>query len=168
MSAAVRKNKYNVRDSFKLQRTEVESTNHCCVPHCSASGLYNSHLSFHRFPKNTSLRARWLHKIRRAGFSVTPHTKVCSRHFQDNEINTTAKGRRVLAAGSVPSLFEWNNYTTKSRAGVWERRSRPPSPEPDSAGPVEDIEHPVMTLYLGLFIVLASSPSGPKCQRRMF
>lgn len=144
MSAAVRKNKYNVRDSFKLQRTEVESTNHCCVPHCSASGLYNSHLSFHRFPKNTSLRARWLHKIRRAGFSVTPHTKVCSRHFQDNEINTTAKGRRVLAAGSVPSLFEWNNYTTKSRAGVWERRSRPPSPEPDSAGPVEDIEHPVM------------------------
>ncbi len=144
MSAAVRKKKYNVRDSFKLQRTEVESTNHCCVPHCSASGLYNSHLSFHRFPKNTSLRARWLHKIRRAGFSVTPHTKVCSRHFQDNEINTTAKGRRVLAAGSVPSLFEWNNYTTKSRAGVWERRSRPPSPEPDSAGPVEYIEHPVM------------------------
>ncbi len=49
MSAAVRKKKYNVRDSFKLQRTEVESTNHCCVPHCSASGLYNSHLSFHRF-----------------------------------------------------------------------------------------------------------------------
>uniref|UniRef100_A0A671L5J2 THAP domain-containing protein 1 n=1 Tax=Sinocyclocheilus anshuiensis TaxID=1608454 RepID=A0A671L5J2_9TELE len=99
---------------------------------------------FHRFPKKTSLRARWLHKIRRAGFSVTPHTKVCSRHFQDNEIHTTAKGRRVLAAGSVPSLFEWNSYTTKSWAGVWERRSRPPSPGPDSAGPVEDIGHPVM------------------------
>ncbi len=137
MSAAVRKKKYNMRDSFKLQRTEVESTNHYFVPLCSASGLYNSHLSFHRFPKNTSLRA--LHKIRRAGFST--HTKICSQHFQDNEINTTAKGRRVSAAGSVPSLFEWKNYTTKSRAGVWEnvdldRQVR------------KDIEHPVMVLMV--------------------
>ncbi len=121
--------------SFRELRLNLQIT----AEHCSASGLYNSHLSFHRFPKNTNLRAWWLHKIRRAGFSVTPHTKVCSRHFQDNEINTTAKGRRVLAAGSVSSLFEW-----KSQAGVWECRSRPPSPEPDSAGPVEDIEHPIM------------------------
>ena len=32
----------------------------------------------------------------------------------------------------------------KSRAGVWERRSRPPSPEPDPSEPEEDIEQPVM------------------------
>ncbi len=119
MSAAVRKNKYNVRDSFKLQRTEVESTNHCCVPHCSASGLYNSHLSFHRFPKNTSLRARWLHKIRRAGFSVTPHTKVCSRHFQDNEINTTAKGRRVFSSRLCSIVIRVEITTLRSHGPVF-------------------------------------------------
>ncbi|XDV16294.1 hypothetical protein PO909_016075 [Leuciscus waleckii] len=59
-------------------------------------------------------------------------------------VHTTAKGRWVLAEGCVPSLFEWNNYTKVSRAGVWERRSRPPSPEPDLPGPDEDIEQPVM------------------------
>ena len=75
---------------------------------------------------------------------MTQHTKVCSRHFQDHEIHTTAKGRRILAAGSVPSLFEWNNYIKKSRAGVGESRSRPPSPEPDPAEPEEDIEQPVV------------------------
>ena len=75
---------------------------------------------------------------------VTQDTKVCSRHFQDHEIVTTATGRRVLAAGSVPSLFEWNKYTNKSRAGVWERRYRPPSPEPDPVEPEEDSEQPAM------------------------
>lgn len=143
-AAVVRKKKYNVRDTSRFQSTMSGSKEHCCVPLCSASSRYNSHLSFHRFPKDTNLRAQWLHKIRRARFSVTTHTKVCSRHFTENEIRTSAKGRRVLAAGSVPSLFEWNNYTKVSRAGVWERRSRPPSPEPDPPRPEEDIEHPAM------------------------
>ncbi|XP_065110019.1 uncharacterized protein [Paramisgurnus dabryanus] len=145
MSAAVvRKKRYNVRDASKFLRAVGGSKEHCCVPLCSASSRYNTHLSFHCFPKDTNLRAQWLHKIRRARFTVTPHTKVCSRHFHENDIHTTARGRRVLAVGCVPSLFEWNNYTKVSRAGVWERRSRPPSPEPDMPGPDEDIEQPVM------------------------
>ncbi|XP_052469828.1 uncharacterized protein LOC128026625 [Carassius gibelio] len=143
-AAVVRKKRYNVRDTSKFLKTVGGSKEHCCVPLCSASSRYNTHLSFHHFPKDTNLRAQWLHKIRRARFSVTTHTKVCSRHFHVKEIHTTAKGRRVLAVGSVPSLFEWNNYTTASRAGVWERRSRPPSPEPDPPGPDEDLEQPVM------------------------
>ncbi|XP_028971825.2 zinc finger protein 16-like isoform X6 [Esox lucius] len=148
MSDAVvrKKKKYNVRNSFKFQSILGGSKEHCCVPLCSASGRYNSHLSFHRFPKDSGLRARWIHQIRRVEFSVTPHTKVCSRHFQDHEILTTAKCRRVLAAGSVPSLFEWNNYAKKLRAGVWERRSLPTSPEPDPVEPEEDIEQPVMVV----------------------
>ncbi|XP_034144453.1 zinc finger protein 883-like isoform X1 [Esox lucius] len=150
MSDAVvrKKKKYNVRNSFKFQSILGGSKEHCCVPLCSASGRYNSHLSFHRFPKDSGLRARWIHQIRRVEFSVTPHTKVCSRHFQDHEILTTAKCRRVLAAGSVPSLFEWNNYAKKLRAGVWERRSLPTSPEPDPVEPEEDIEQPVMVVRM--------------------
>ena len=73
-------------------------------------------------------------------FIVTQHTKVCSRHFTKDQIHTT-KGRRVLTAGTIPSLFEWNNYTnSKTQAGVWERRTRPSSPE---AVPVETEVHVV-------------------------
>ncbi|XP_056133887.1 uncharacterized protein LOC130110731 [Lampris incognitus] len=142
MSAVRKRKKYNVRDLYKFQRTVSGSNEHCCVPLCSASSRYNGDLSFHRFPKNTGLRAQWLHKIRRTGFSVTPHSKVCSRHFEDNQILNTAKGRRILAASSVPSLFEWNNYTNKTRAGVWERRTLPSSPEPGPE-PEEEAEQPV-------------------------
>ncbi|GAA6223191.1 uncharacterized protein LOC108878250 isoform X1 [Lates japonicus] len=136
-----RKKKFNVRDSFKLQRGVGGSNEHCCVPLCSASSRYNSSLSFHCFPKNTSLRAQWLNKIKRTGFSVTKHTKVCSRHFEDHEILCTAKGRRVLAASAVPSLFEWNNFeNNKIQTSLWERRPRPSSPEPGSDAE-EDLEH---------------------------
>ncbi|KAK0144673.1 hypothetical protein N1851_017015 [Merluccius polli] len=157
MDISVKKRKFKVRNRFKLQRSEGGSNEHCCVPLCSASSRYNSSLSFHCFPKNSSLRvawqarptserckaslrAQWIHKIKRTGFIVTNHMKVCSRHFEEKLIRSTAKGRWVLLPNSIPSLFEWNKYLVKqTRAGVWERRARPSSPEPGSNP--EDPEH---------------------------
>lgn len=59
--------------------------------------------------------------------------KVCSRHFENVQIRTTAKGRGVLASSAVPSLFEWNNNfaCSKMRPGVWERRTRPVLSQPE-------------------------------------
>ena len=140
MDISAKKQKFNVQNRFKLQQSEGGSNEHCCVPLCSASSRYNSSLSFHCFPKNSSLRAQWIHKIKRTGFIVTNHTKVCSRHFEEKLIRSTAKGRRVLLPNSIPSLFEWNKYLVKqTRAGVWERRARPSSPKPGSDP--EDPEH---------------------------
>uniref|UniRef100_A0A671UEU0 THAP domain-containing protein 1 n=2 Tax=Sparus aurata TaxID=8175 RepID=A0A671UEU0_SPAAU len=117
-------------------KTVAGSKEHCCVPRCSASSRYNSVLSFHRFPQDASLRAKWLHGIRRVQFTVTQHTKVCSRHFEESLIRTTAKGKRVLSRDAVPSLFDWNDYSVKRRTGVWERRPKPSTSEPEP----EDIE----------------------------
>uniref|UniRef100_A0A672GMR6 THAP domain-containing protein 1 n=1 Tax=Salarias fasciatus TaxID=181472 RepID=A0A672GMR6_SALFA len=93
-----KRKKYNIRDVFKLQQTQRGSSEHCCVPLCSASSRYNSEISFHRFPKDTGL--------------------LCSRHFEPSKINITAKGRRVLIASAVPSLFEWNDFQQKTRAST--------------------------------------------------
>ena len=67
--------KYNVRDVFKLQKTASGSSEHCCVPLCSASSRYNSEISFHRFPKDSGLRAQWLQRIRRTGFVAVIHLR---------------------------------------------------------------------------------------------
>ncbi|KAM9376441.1 uncharacterized protein KZ484_009032 [Pholidichthys leucotaenia] len=96
---------------LKFQRADVGANEHCFVPYCSSSSRCNGKLSFHAFPKDTSLRAEWLRKIGRTGLTVTAHTKVCSRHFDDSKIITSLKGRRILVAGSIPTLFEWNNYS---------------------------------------------------------
>uniref|UniRef100_A0A8C7WP63 THAP domain-containing protein 1 n=1 Tax=Oryzias sinensis TaxID=183150 RepID=A0A8C7WP63_9TELE len=89
---------------------------------------YNSLLSFHTFPSDAEIRRKWLVAIRRDKFTVTPHTRVCSRHFNKDDVREplSETGRRLLNKGAVPALFEWNNFTLPtSRPGVWERRERP-------------------------------------------
>jgi len=123
---------------------------HCCVPRCQASAKYNSVLSFFTFPADEELRRKWIVNIRRDKFTVTPHTRVCSRHFRTEDIREPASetGRRRLKKGVVPVLFEWNNFSLPpTRAGGWERRERPPQPEdawedtPDHGTPGVPMEH---------------------------
>uniref|UniRef100_A0A3Q0SYG9 THAP domain-containing protein 1 n=1 Tax=Amphilophus citrinellus TaxID=61819 RepID=A0A3Q0SYG9_AMPCI len=91
---------------------EKKYSEHCCVRLCSASSKFNGVLSFHSFPTQSNLRKRWLINIRRDDFTVTSHTKVCSRHFATDELiePMTPDGRRRLIKGAVPTLFDWNGF----------------------------------------------------------
>uniref|UniRef100_A0A669BDV5 THAP domain-containing protein 1 n=1 Tax=Oreochromis niloticus TaxID=8128 RepID=A0A669BDV5_ORENI len=115
---------------------------HCCVPLCSASAKFNSILSFHDFPTHSDLRRQWLVNIRRDHFTITSHTRVCSRHFASDQLiePTTLDGRRRLIKGAVPTLFEWNGYKVEP----------PRLPEPSaldiSASAAEDLSKDVETL----------------------
>uniref|UniRef100_A0A3B4E833 THAP domain-containing protein 1 n=1 Tax=Pygocentrus nattereri TaxID=42514 RepID=A0A3B4E833_PYGNA len=104
---------------------------HCCVPLCSASAKFNSSLSFHSFPACSDLRSQWLINIRRDQFTISPHTKVCSRHFIPDHLiePKTPEGRRRLTKDAVPLLFEWNRYSIQAPwLSVWERGERPADP----------------------------------------
>ena len=83
-------------------------------------------LSFHKFPKDGEIRRRWIVNVRREDFTIGHHTRVCSRHFQSEDVNEPAEGgRRRLKPGAVPVLFPWNNYTLgERRLGVRERQQR--------------------------------------------
>lgn len=99
---------------IKYQRREdSKSAEHCCVPFCSASSKFNSVLSFHTFPMNKEARRKWINNIRRESLNITPHTRVCSRHFISDYLiePSTPKGRRLLRKGAVPTLFQWNCYS---------------------------------------------------------
>ncbi|KAI4883811.1 hypothetical protein NFI96_007133, partial [Prochilodus magdalenae] len=81
---------------------------------------YNSEISFHRFPVDPEVRARWLTQIRRDDFSPLQSPRVRSRHF--NKL-------QKLNKGAVPCLFAWNDYSMPApRLNVWQRRPRCPSP----------------------------------------
>ncbi|XP_034062428.1 THAP domain-containing protein 2-like [Gymnodraco acuticeps] len=114
-----------------LQRQVNNYSEHCCVPLCTASAKFNGVLSFHGFPTELELRRQWLVKIRRDNFTISSHSKVCSRHFATDQLiePKTLDGRRRLVKGAVPTLFEWNHFTAQTpRASVWERRERPTEP----------------------------------------
>uniref|UniRef100_A0A3Q3CGS5 THAP domain-containing protein 1 n=1 Tax=Haplochromis burtoni TaxID=8153 RepID=A0A3Q3CGS5_HAPBU len=111
---------------------------HCCVPLCSASAKFNGILSFHGVPTHSDLRRQWLVNIHH--FTITSHTRVCSRHFASDQLiePTTLDGRRRLIKGAVPTLFEWNGHDYCS------------VPEPSaldiSASAAEDLSEDVETL----------------------
>ncbi|KAM9408135.1 uncharacterized protein KZ484_024280 [Pholidichthys leucotaenia] len=100
------------KKKFKFQKNESTTAEHCCVPLCQTSSKSNKVLSFHTFPSNEETKQKWIVAIRRCDFTVTPHTRVCSRHFKEEDIcePSSETGRRMLKQGAIPALFEWNNY----------------------------------------------------------
>ena len=111
---------------YTFQRREKTTAEHCCIPLYSASTKFNSSLSFHTFPKDGEIRRRWIVNVRREDFTIGQHTRVCSRHFQSEDVNKPAEGGgQRLRPGAVPVLFPWNNYTLgERRLGVRERQQR--------------------------------------------
>lgn len=78
--------------------------------------------------------------IRRDRFTVTPHSKVCSLHFPEDQIlqPKTAGGRRTFKKGTVPVLFQWNDYSMQpQRPSVWDRVERPAPHSPAGEEPME-------------------------------
>lgn len=132
--------KSNVFQTGHFQKQEKKYSEHCCVPLCTASSKFNGVLSFHGFPTQPDQRGQWLVNIRRDNFTISSHSKVCSRHFATDQLvePTTLEGRRRLVKGAVPTLFEWNSYTVEPpRRSVWERVERPI----EIAPPEEEEEH---------------------------
>lgn len=59
-------------------------------------------------------------KIKGQNLTITSHTRVCSRHFLSTDLiePTNPDGRRRLKTGTVPVLFQWNDFTVPSAAGT--------------------------------------------------
>ena len=112
------------KGTVKYMKRVGGSAEFCSVPLCSASASVCS-VSFHTFPVDAELRAKWLVNIKRDDFIVTSKSKVCGRHFLPEDVVTTAGGYHRIRKGAVPVLFEWNGYDVRQRASVWERRERP-------------------------------------------
>lgn len=103
----------------KSKLTRSKTRLHCCVPLCNGDSRYSEDLSFHRFPKEASLRKQWIIKIRRDEgpyFTITSNTRVCSTHFLESDFRPPNKsGKRLLRAGVVPSVFNWRGKMKQRR-----------------------------------------------------
>ncbi|XP_039276032.1 THAP domain-containing protein 2 [Nilaparvata lugens] len=113
----------------------------CCVPNCRGNYQKTSKVSVFSFPKDETLKRKWIQAIRRKNFNPTKSSKVCEKHFDDRDIikvvraynehgeNLEAKLNRVkLKEGAIPRFFPNcpKHWSTKysSRESVEERRER--------------------------------------------
>uniref|UniRef100_A0A2A4JZ36 THAP-type domain-containing protein n=1 Tax=Heliothis virescens TaxID=7102 RepID=A0A2A4JZ36_HELVI len=79
---------------------------YCCVKDCGNNSNKtrknsNSVISFHALPSNPELRAKWLRAVGRPNWTAPSYAKVCSVHFDLDQINYD--GHRVrLKDDAVP------------------------------------------------------------------
>lgn len=68
--------------------------------------LFILSIIFHSFPKDEELRKKWLHNLRRKNFTPTKYSRLCSKHFNEEDIDRTSLARVRLRRGAVPCIFE--------------------------------------------------------------
>jgi hypothetical protein len=80
--------------------------------------LAGKKVTFHKFTRDKTLKVKWIAGIRRDEkedeFQVTDSTRICSRHFVDDDFTITEKGRKFLKKAAIPSIFQWSR-TIKER-----------------------------------------------------
>ena len=101
------------RDRFlQFLSVNIEMPHNCCVPFCNATSKKNKNLRFHRFPKKRELKDRDRDRDEGDYFAVTENTRVCSKHFceEDYTVSEDGKGEKiVLKKGAVPTIFKWSS-----------------------------------------------------------
>ena len=107
----------------------MPSHDHCCVVGCKNRRKDRPELSFHIFPEDLELRAKWIQACKREEgihFSVTGNTVVCSEHFKEKDFFSAIPGMatktRRRKPGTVPSVFTFR-VPVPDRPSPAERRA---------------------------------------------
>ncbi|XP_064487470.1 THAP domain-containing protein 3-like [Ornithodoros turicata] len=77
----------------------------CCYMGCqhrSGEATKASGVTFHCFPRDPTLREAWVEAIGRTGWTPSKHSVVCSKHFQNRDMDRTSLARIRLRPGAVP------------------------------------------------------------------
>lgn len=66
----------------------------------------NIFLNFYRFPKNVNLREKWVAQIKKdVPIIITQYTRLCSKHFTNDDYYQSSFGNYILKPDAVPSRF---------------------------------------------------------------
>ena len=81
---------------------------YCMVFNMSFEYIYVSkkqNIIFDRFPSEPERKEKWLKKLRRKDWQPSKHSKICSDHFTESNLNRTYK-RVKLREDAIPTTFK--------------------------------------------------------------
>ncbi|XP_015240287.1 PREDICTED: THAP domain-containing protein 6-like [Cyprinodon variegatus] len=107
-------------------------------------------ITFHRFPKESSMKKQWIRAVRRKDFTPSNASRICSEHFKPEDFDRTGQTVR-LREGVVPSVFSFPTRRKKPPATNTTKTSpkkqdskvvniSPPAQEPEPL-PSPDLDH---------------------------
>ncbi|KAG8180952.1 hypothetical protein JTE90_024701 [Oedothorax gibbosus] len=102
--------------------------NTCVVPGCRGNYDKNEKVTLFRFPKDKFQLQKWVSTIPRENFTPSKHSRVCLRHFKEEEIRRHTEafenGQKLSVAlqqprlkdGAVPVIFPGSpKYLSKEK-----------------------------------------------------
>lgn len=83
----------------------------CCVPGCKSNYGNSSYTSTFRFPKDKTLREKWINSIHRKNFDVSDKAVVCILHFEPRfvvreDVFPVLNGEPIRIARKNPKLTD--------------------------------------------------------------
>ena len=100
----------------------------CYVPGCYSNTERDKELSFHKFPRDVSLREKWINSIKRKDFISGEQHRVCSQHFHGpkkqgrSDIPTIFPLLAQCKQKSLPKYACHSNLQPKGRIGTGESK----------------------------------------------
>ena len=89
---------------------------YCMVFNMSFEFIYVSkkqNIIFDRFPSEPERKEKWLKNLRRKDWQPSKHSKICSDHFTESNLNRTYR-RVKLREDAIPTRFkQFPNYLKK-------------------------------------------------------
>ena len=78
----------------------------CCVPQCSSRANRKERISFHA--PSECMRKKWTVAIR-TGKKMSPHMRVCSRHFKEDDffVQRPYASSKSSSSESVSGKDQW-------------------------------------------------------------
>ena len=102
---------------------------YCMACKCSNDSRKTKNISYHRLPRDKSLKKVWLVKISRENVKDTEDTVLCSEHFEphcfDRDLRaelTGYKSKNKLKPDAVPTIFSHRSPPSKRRRVTSEKR----------------------------------------------
>ncbi|KAI5744908.1 hypothetical protein M8J76_006466 [Diaphorina citri] len=111
--------------------------------YCSVHGCGNNStvpgITFHKFPINEQRRADWIAALNQTYWTPKKHSRICSKHFKEEDIDRTSLCVVRIRQNAKPTLFPANPYyappafrmAQMSGEPSRKRKGSPPSPPPE-------------------------------------
>ena len=104
-------NKLHQGETSKLRESTLRlGGKNCCVPQCKNNSRRNPELSFHKIPKDTTLKKQWVKLLKTRGLcNPGSNHKVCSAHIP---------GGKKTYKNNIPTILAASTYQRSRRTLV--------------------------------------------------
>ncbi|RZF36395.1 hypothetical protein LSTR_LSTR002991 [Laodelphax striatellus] len=87
---------------------------HKCVAYNCSNNDKDKSLSFHLFPTDPVVRAEWVAATKRKNFNPTKHSRLCSKHFDDDHFGVGGRRKR-LRHNVIPTKFDFPPHLQENK-----------------------------------------------------